>query len=189
MLKNGMERGFTEQELDQLWEQEIIGRDSHGYYVHNAYENDKVYFEDYYLFLEKIEVKSLNMIESANWSISKEDKRDKLIRLYAEKLILLKILDLIQTHYSRYEGLELILSPKAFWEYAALSIESIQDSIPRSRLEGNGDMKQVLAKAKEIYHDILSEVVEEFVRADQDRRGKELEREKDRQYFNQTLYE
>jgi hypothetical protein len=189
MLKNGMERGFTESELDQLWKQEIIGRDSRGYYIHTAYENDKVYFEDYYRFLEKIELKSLNMIESANWSISQEDKRDKLIRLYAEKLILLKILDLIQIHYSHYEGLELVLSPEAFWEYAALSIESIQDSIPRDRLEGNKDMKQVLSKAKEIYHDILSEVVEEFVRADQDRRDKELQREKDNQYFNQTFYE
>ena len=189
MLENGTERGFSEYELNQLWDQEIIGQDEEGYYVFTAYENAKVYFEDYYELLEKIEIKSLNMIESTNWSMSQEENKDKLTRLYAEKFILLRITDLTRNHYGHYQGLELISSPKAFREYAVWSIESIEEIIPQDRLQGNQDALEVLAKVKDIYQDVLGEIMEEFVEDDQETEGQEGDEQKDEQYFNQMYYE
>lgn len=189
MLENGTERGFSQYELDQLWDQEIIGQDEEGYYVHSAYENSKVYFEDFYQFLEKIEAKCLSMIESANWSISQEDKRDRITELYAEKLILLKVLELIRNHYGFYQGLEFIAPPQAFAQYAIWNIESIEENIPQDRLEGNRNVAEVLEKVKEIYGDILGEILEEFIDLDEDDDIEEQDEKANESYFNQLYFE
>jgi hypothetical protein len=53
MLDNKYQRGFTLEKLRSTPEPKVH-RDAGGYYIQTLSENVKVYFEDYYRFLEKI---------------------------------------------------------------------------------------------------------------------------------------
>ena len=55
MLTNGLERGFTEYNLP-LIKNPKVGRDKVGWYIYTFSENAKVYFDDFYKFLENTEI-------------------------------------------------------------------------------------------------------------------------------------
>jgi len=58
MLSNGMKRGFSPERLKRFREPKVH-KDEGGYYIYTINENVKVYFEDYYKFLESAEKRCL----------------------------------------------------------------------------------------------------------------------------------
>jgi len=124
-LLMGLKRGFPEERLKKQKEPKIK-KDERGYYIYTVNENTKVYFEDFYNFLEKVERRCLGEIKSLREKISQCDsKREETLAYYqARRVIVELVLKSVCSFYEDDSNLGVIMSP---WCLGTVILEKVEN--------------------------------------------------------------
>jgi hypothetical protein len=160
----GTKRGFPDERLKKQKEPKIK-KDERGYYIRTVNENTKVYFEDFYNFLENVERKCLKEMKSLREKINSCDsKRQETLAYYnARKIILEVVLKNVYGYYGDDSNLGVIMSPWCFGTVILEKVDSYKERLSR------GEFLQstlpefpyyVLRYIDEIYKKTLLEVFE-----------------------------
>ncbi|UCE67214.1 MAG: hypothetical protein JSU85_04160 [Candidatus Zixiibacteriota bacterium] len=136
MLTNGLERGFTECNLP-LIKNPKMGRDKVGWYIYTFSENAKVYFEDFYRFLEKTEIKALREIKDLEKKLGEtpESNQESLAYYRAKKIIIEQILKHLYICYSDSKNLSSIMTPWCFGTVVLEKVEIYHDKISKGQVQ------------------------------------------------------
>lgn len=124
MLTNGLERGFNEHNLS-LIKNPKVAKDKVGWYLHTFSENAKVYFDDFYKFLEKTEVKLIRELKALTEKIENlsPSHEESLAYYRAQKIIFERVLRHLYLCYSDSKNLSSITTP---WCFATICLEKIE---------------------------------------------------------------
>lgn len=163
-LSIGIKRGFPEEWLRKQKEPKIK-RDERGCYLYTVNENTKVYFEDFYNFLEKAERRCLEELRSLNEKISNcNPKREETLAYYqARKIIVEVILKNVYGYYGDDSNLGVIMSP---WCFGTVILEKVENYKQRLSTAELLDLNlpeypyYVLRYIDEIYKKTLLEIFE-----------------------------
>jgi hypothetical protein len=136
MLTNGLERGFSERNL-RLINNSKVGQDKVGWYVYTASENIKVYFDNYYHFLETTEIKCLREIKDLEKKISEiPATHEETLAFYrAKKIVLEQVLKHLYIFYSDSKNLTSIMTPWCFGTVVLEKIEIYRDKISKGQVQ------------------------------------------------------
>ena len=136
MLTNGLERGFSEKSL-RLINNPKVGQDKVGWYVYTASENIKVYFDNYYAFLETTELKCLREIKDLeNKIISTPATHEESLAFYrARKIIVEQVLKHLYIFYADGKNLTSIMTPWCFGTVVLEKIEIYRDKISKGQVQ------------------------------------------------------
>jgi hypothetical protein len=163
MLSAGIKRGFPKDRISSLKEPRIK-RDDGGYYILTLNENIKVYFEDYYLFLERAEARCLEEKKELEEKIIQCDsKRTECLSYYrAKKLLVDQVLRYIYTYYGDSSDLRVIMS-LVFWHGYSGEDRNIQGEIIQNEIRDPNISEYpyfVLKYVDEIYKKTLLDLFE-----------------------------
>ena len=136
MLTNGLERGFTEYNLP-LVKNPKVGKDKTGWYILTFSENALVYFDDYYRFLEKIELKAIREIKDLTDKIDNtpESNQESLAYYRARKIIMEQVLKHLYLYYSDSKNLSSVMTPWCFGTVVLEKIEIYGDKISKGQVQ------------------------------------------------------
>lgn len=134
-LTIGIKRGFPEEWLKRQKEPKIK-KDERGYYIYTVNENAKVYFEDFYSFLEKVERKCLEELKGLNQKISNCDsKREETLAYYdARKIMVEVVLKNVYEYYEDNSNLGVIMSPWCFGTVILEKVENYKERLSKVEL-------------------------------------------------------
>ncbi|MFH2037714.1 MAG: hypothetical protein ABIJ45_15035 [Candidatus Zixiibacteriota bacterium] len=130
MLDNKFKPGFTTERLDSVAEPKVH-KDDDGHYIFTLSENVKVYFEDYYTFLEKVyercdaELKELEL-KIANTS---PDNVETISFYRARKIIIDIVFKTARSFYTDGSNFGVIMTP---WCFGTVVLEKVE--VYRERL-------------------------------------------------------
>lgn len=130
MLENKFQRGFTLEKLRGVAEPKVH-RDSGGYYMYTLSENVKVYFEDYYQFLEKIYTRCQSeIVELEQRAQNTSSHCSETLSYYRARIIILEVaLKTARSFYIDGSNLGVIMTP---WCFGTVVLEKVE--IYRERL-------------------------------------------------------
>jgi len=130
MLEGKFARGFTEERLKSCSEPKVH-HDSSGYFIYTFSENVKVYFDDYYAFLENVyEASSRELAEVESSLEQTSSEYAETIAFYTARAIILKIVS--KTAYNFYmdgTNFGVIMTP---WCFGTVILEKVE--VYRGRL-------------------------------------------------------
>lgn len=134
-LSIGIKRGFPEEWLKKQKEPKVK-KDERGYYIHTVNENAKVYFEDFYNFLEKVERRGMEEIQILKEKIGNCDpKRDETLAYYkARKIITEVVLKNVYEYYRDNSNLGVIMSPWCFGTVLLEKVENYKERLSKAEL-------------------------------------------------------
>jgi len=163
-LTIGIKRGFPNEWLKKQREPKIK-KDERGYYLYTVNETAKVYFEDFYNFLEKAEGRCFKELKSLREKISQCDsKRVETLAYYqARKIIVEVALKNVYQYYRDDTNLGVIMSPWCFGTVILEKVESYKDRLSRNELLESSHPEYpyyVLRYIDEIYKKTLLEIFE-----------------------------
>ena len=169
-LSIGIKRGFPEEWLKKQKEPKIK-RDEKGYYIYTVNENSKVYFEDFYNFLEKVERRCLEELKDLNEKISNcNPQREETLAYYeARKIIVEVALKNVYDYYKDDSNLGVIMSPWCFGTVILEKVENYKERLSKDQLLDSNSKNAshfpefpyyVLRYIDEIYKKTLLEVFE-----------------------------
>ena len=132
MLINGLDRGFTDEVIKRTKDPRI-GRDEGGAYVYTTSENVKVYFDDYYQFLEKVDKRAVAGLNDLNKKISATppDHEETLAFYRAKKIIVEQLAKNIIHHYTDSSSISTIMTPWCFGTVVLEKVEIYRDKISK----------------------------------------------------------
>lgn len=164
MLSIGIKRGFPEEWLKKQKEPKIR-KDERGYHIYTVNEKTKVYFEDFYSFLEKVEGRCLDEMKDLRGKISDCDsKRQETLAYYnARKIILEVVLKNVYAYYGDNDNLGVIMSPWCFGTVILEKMESYKERLSKGQFFDSNFPEYpyyVLRYIDEIYKKTLLEVFE-----------------------------
>ena len=135
MLCIGIKRGFPEGWLKKHKEPKIK-KDEKGYYIYTVNENTKVYFEDFYNFLERVERRCMEEMKSLREKISNCDcKREETLAYYdARKIIVEVVLKDVYAYYRDDSNLGMIMSPWCFGTVILENVENYKERLSKGEL-------------------------------------------------------
>jgi hypothetical protein len=124
MLSNGVERGFPLKWLSAVTEPRVY-KDQAGYFIYSISENVKVYFEDFYRFLEETEKKCLVELGVLNFKINRTavECQEALSYYKARKIIVEQLLKNVCSFYCDSTNLGVIMTP---WCFGTVILEKIE---------------------------------------------------------------
>ncbi len=124
-LTIGIKRGFPEEKLRRLKEPKVK-KDDGGYYIYTLNENVKVYFEDFYTFLEGVEKRCLAELARLKEKLARCDQKCEETRAYyyAKKMIVEVVLKNVYGYYGDDSTLGVIMSP---WCFGTLILEKVEN--------------------------------------------------------------
>ncbi len=162
MLLDGTPRGFTADRLRENNEPKVKC-DQGGYYVYTLNENVKVYFEDYYCFLESTEMKAQKELDRLiNLITETPAERTESLAFYrGRKLILDMVLRTIRSFYSDGANLGVIMSPWCFGTVTLEKLEIYKEQVSKGEIEDSNIPEYpyfVLRYVEEIYKPTLLEL-------------------------------
>ncbi len=163
MLANGLERGFTERNLP-LTKNSKVGRDKLGWYTYTTSENVKVYFDDFYSFLEITEATCLKELKQLNDKFKSipEEQEETLAYLRARKIIIERLLKHLFICYTDSKNLSAIMTPWCFGTVVLEKIEIYRDRISKGLVQDANIPEYpfyVLQYIDEIYKKTLLELL------------------------------
>jgi hypothetical protein len=167
-LTIGIKRGFPEEWLKKQKEPKVK-RDERGYYINTVNENIKIYFEDFYNFLEDVEKRCLDELKSLRQKIHDCDsKREEALAYYnARKIIVEVVLKNVYGYYGDDSNLGVIMSPWCFGTVILERVENYKERLSRAELLGSNSKNaspppefpyHVLRYIDEIYKKTLLEI-------------------------------
>jgi len=164
MLCIGIKRGFPEEWLKKHKEPKIK-KDENGYYLYTVNENTKVYFKDFYDFLEKAERRCMEEMKSLNEKITNCDsQRQQTLAYYnARKIIVEVVLKNVYEYYGDNSNLGVIMSPWCFGTVILEKVENYKQRLSKGEfLDSNLPEYpyHVLRYIDEIYKKTLLEIFE-----------------------------
>jgi hypothetical protein len=135
MLEQKYHRGFSPERLEQGNEPRVK-KDDKGFYTLTLSEKAKVYFEDYYTFLEKTYVKASGEKVRVNAELNKlVSGHTETAAYYRAKLVIIDVLmKTIRRFYTDGSNLGVVMTP---WCFGTVVLEKLE--LHRERL-GKGDV-------------------------------------------------
>lgn len=132
MLENKFKRGFTTEKLESAPEARVQ-KDSEGFYINTLSENVKVYFDDYYMFLEKVYERCSLQIEQIEKKISEtESDRTETLSFYrAQKIVISLIAKTSLNFYMDGSNFGVIMTPWCFGTVILEKVEMYRERIAR----------------------------------------------------------
>src|SRR4030067_1042289 len=136
MLTNGLERGFSERNL-RLINNPKVGQDKVGWYIYTASENIKVYFDNYYKFLETVELKCLRDVKELESKLTETptSNEESLAFYRAKKIVLEQVLKHLYIFYCDSKNLTSIMTPWCFGTVVLEKIEIYRDKISKGQVQ------------------------------------------------------
>lgn len=134
-LSIGIKRGFPNEKLKKTKEPKVKKNEG-GYYIYTVNEGVKVYFEDFYTFLEGLERKCLTELRSLREKIDSCDpKREEICAYYcARKIIVDVVLKNVYGYYGDDSTLGVIMSPWCFGTVVLEKVENYKERLSRGEL-------------------------------------------------------
>ncbi len=163
-LSIGIKRGFSSEKLKKIKEPKVK-KDEGGYYIYTVNEGVKVYFEDFYTFLEGIERRCLSELGSLREKMDRCDPRCEETGAYycARKIIVEVVLKNVYGYYGDDSTLAVIMTPWCFGTVLLEKIENYKERLSRGELPDVNIPEYpylVLRYIDEIYKKILLELLE-----------------------------
>ena len=136
MLTNGLEKGFSERNL-RLINNPKVGQDKPGWYIFTTSENIKVYFDNYYRFLELTEIKCLREIKELETKINELSfAHEEALAFYrAKKIIIEQTLKHLYTFYVDSKNLSSIMTPWCFGTVVLEKVEIYRDKVSKGQVQ------------------------------------------------------
>jgi hypothetical protein len=134
-LSLGIKRGFSEEKLRKTSEPKVK-KDAAGYYLHTVNEGVKVYFEDFYTFLEGVEGRSLRELKELKKKTERCDPKCEETRAYyyARKIIVEVVLKNVYGYYGDDSTFGVIQTPWCFGTVILEKIENYKERLSRGEL-------------------------------------------------------
>ncbi len=134
-LTVGIKRGFPEDKLKKTKEP-LVKKDEKGFYIFTVNENLKVYFEDFYAFLEGLERKCLDDLGKIKAKIDHCDSRCEETKAFfcARKIIVELVLKNLYGYYGDDSTLGVIMSPWCFGTVVLEKVENYKERLSRGEL-------------------------------------------------------
>jgi hypothetical protein len=159
MLTNGLECGFSEKNL-RLINNPKVGQDKVGWYIYTASENIKVYFDNYYKFLESTELKCLREIRDLDSRINSTAayNEESLAYYRAKKIVLEQVVKHLYIFYCDSRNLTSVMTPWCFGTVVLEKIEIYRDKISKGQVQDPNIPEYpfyVLQYIDEIYKKVL----------------------------------
>jgi hypothetical protein len=164
VLSIGIKRGFSNEKLKKIKEPKVK-EDEGGYYIYTVNENVKVYFEDFYTFLEEVERRGLSELRSLREKIASCDPKCEETSAYycARKIIVEVILKNLYGYYGDDSTLGVIMSPWCFGTVVLEKVENYKERLSQGELP-DVNLPEcpylVLRYIDEIYKETLLEIFE-----------------------------
>ncbi|MEA2030272.1 MAG: hypothetical protein U9N55_01580 [candidate division Zixibacteria bacterium] len=135
MLDNRYHRGFSQERLAASNEPKVR-KDDKGYFIMSLSENTKVYFEDYYLFLEKAYVKASTERSRLNEKLftTSSEKLEMLSYYRARGVVVDLLLKTIIRFYTDGANLGVIMTPWCFGTVMLEKVEVYRDRIGKGEI-------------------------------------------------------
>jgi hypothetical protein len=126
------ERGFSPKRLANQSEPKVK-KDERGYYIMTLSENLKVYFEDYYQFLEMLGSRCVDELERLGMARENctEDYYESLSYLRARRIIVEVLLKNVRSFYTDGHNLGVIMTPWCLGTVILEKVELMRDRIAR----------------------------------------------------------
>lgn len=136
MLEGRFQRGFTPERL-AAGKEPRIRRDEKGYFMLSLSENAKVYFEDYYSFLEQTYAGALKERERLRKKLASAPSHHlETISFYRAKAVIIDLLlQTVRRFYTDGANLGVIMTP---WCFGTVMLEKVE--VYRDRL-GKGEVE------------------------------------------------
>jgi len=159
-----VERGFPETRLSSQPEPRIK-RDENGYYIHTLSEGIKVYFDEYYCFLELLMAKCrLEQARLAEQITNCDPRRNETLSYYrARKIIVELVLRSAGSFYTDRTNLGVVMTPWCFGTVLLEKVEIYRDRISRGEVQDPnvGEYPyDIVRYIEEIFKSALLEVLE-----------------------------
>ena len=124
-LSLGIRRGFSEEKLRKTKEPKVK-KDDGGYYLYTVNEGIKVYFEDFYTFLEGVEQRSIEELKDLNKKTGACDPKceETQAYYYARKIIVEVVLKNVLGYYGDDSTFGVIITP---WCFGTVILEKIEN--------------------------------------------------------------
>ncbi len=125
MLSNGIAPGFGDDKLRFFGSDPRVGKDEGGCYILSVNENVKVYFSDYYNFLQQVELRCLEEKEMLNAKLAQSDpKMAESIAYYrARKVVVDVVLKTVYSFYPESSNLAVVMTP---WCFGTVVLERVE---------------------------------------------------------------
>ncbi len=164
MLTNGIKRGFPKDRLKKIKEPKVH-KDEGGYYIFTINEDAKVYFEDFYTFLENAEKKCLAEKKRLQEKMTECDpqKMETLSFYRARKLLVDLILKNVYGFYEDSTSFAVIMSPWCFGTVILEKIENFKELIAKGEInspEISDNPYFILKYMDEIFKKTLMEMLD-----------------------------
>lgn len=136
MLDNRYYRGFNIERLTSISEPRVR-KDERGFYVMSLSENTKVYFEDYYNFLESTYNKALeNKAELGKKIEATPRERSETQAYYRAKAVLVDlVLKTVRRFYTDGSNFGVIMTPWCFGTVMLEKVEVYRDRLSRGEVQ------------------------------------------------------
>jgi len=162
MLSDGIERGFPPERLKRVKEPKVH-KDDGGFFIFTLNENAKVYFEDFYQFLEKVEKRCLKEKRELEKKIIEFDpERTETLSYYrARKIIIDLVLKNVYSFYGDSGNLGVIMTPWCFGTVILEKVESYKEMLSCGEIQDFNIPEYpyfVLKYLDEIYKKTLLEI-------------------------------
>ncbi|MFZ5981277.1 MAG: hypothetical protein ACOYVF_11660 [Candidatus Zixiibacteriota bacterium] len=162
MLECKYHRGFSTERLESIREPKVR-RDEKGFYIMTLSENTKVYFEDFYTFLELTYEKALREKEIITDKIASTSENQNELRSYyrAKSVIIDLLLKTVRRFYTDGSNFGIIMTPWCFGTVMLEKIEVYRERLSRGEVSDSNIVDYpyyVIRYIDEIYKTILLEM-------------------------------
>jgi len=136
MLDNRYQRGFTHQRLTSGVEPRVR-KDERGYYIMSLSENTKVYFEDFYNFLETTYLKAIGEKAITAQKISQiPGEQSETIAYYRGKTIVCDLLlKTVRRFYTDGANFGVVMTPWCFGTVMLEKVEAYRERLARGEVD------------------------------------------------------
>ncbi|MCC6963441.1 MAG: hypothetical protein IT585_09340 [candidate division Zixibacteria bacterium] len=159
MVATDMKRGFPKQRFEKSVEPRVKC-DEGGYFIYTLSENVKVYFDDYYGFLERAEQRALADIGDIKAKEAELKPHETELRSYlcARKKILETLLRTVYDFYTEANNFGVVMTPWCFGTVVLEKVEAYRDKLAKGNVE-DSDLPEytydVVRYIEEIYRKTL----------------------------------
>lgn len=164
MIATDKKRGFPAERFSKVVEPRVKSDDG-GYYTYTLSENVKVYFDDYYSFLEQVQARAIADLTDVKAKVAdlKPEQQELRSYLYAKKKIIETLLQALYDYYTEPNNFGVIMTPWCFGTVVLEKVEAFRDHLSEGNAEDD-DLPEytyyVVRYIDEIYRKTLLDLFE-----------------------------